>query len=225
MALNAIIFDVDGTLYDAPSLRRAISGRLISSLWNQPLTAIRTVRLLRNFRAAQEQMRKERKACPDLWLTQIEYAMRRSGGTSEWASAVIQRWMQEEPLPLLQRCVRPGIVSLLQHCADRSIRMAALSDYPAEAKLVAMNLRHFFSVVLCAQDKDIQRFKPDPLGLSRTIERLGVSPESAIYVGDRRDVDFVAAQAVGLRCVLLPKRFWKCEITDLEELQRVIAQA
>jgi putative hydrolase of the HAD superfamily len=45
--------------------------------------------------------------------------------------------------------------------------------------------------------------KPDPRIFAHALERLGVAPDRAIYVGDIRSVDEVGARAAGLRFVLI----------------------
>jgi len=42
-SLAAVIFDVDGTLYDQPRLRRAMATRLLASVIRQPAAGARTI--------------------------------------------------------------------------------------------------------------------------------------------------------------------------------------
>ena len=48
--LAAVIFDVDGTLYDQPPLRRAMAIRLMRCVAREPFTGSRTIRVLRAYR-------------------------------------------------------------------------------------------------------------------------------------------------------------------------------
>jgi FMN phosphatase YigB (HAD superfamily) len=68
-----------------------------------------------------------------------------------------------------------------------------------------MGMTEFFDVVVTAQDREIQRFKPDPTGLEVTLQRLGVRNDKAIYIGDRPEVDAIAATRAGLRHFILDK--------------------
>ena len=45
--------------------------------------------------------------------------------------------------------------------------------------------------------------KPDPQIFRIALERMGVAPERALYVGDIRSVDEVGARAAGLHFVLI----------------------
>ena len=49
--------------------------------------------------------------------------------------ACVQRWMEQAPLPLLSRYTQPGLIRFLEACRARRLRLGALSDYPADAKL------------------------------------------------------------------------------------------
>ena len=66
-----------------------------------------------------------------------------------------------------------------------------------------MGIAEFFDVVVTAQDPEVQRFKPDPAGLELTLRRLAVRKDEAVYIGDRADVDAVAASRAGIRHFIL----------------------
>ena len=85
------------------------------------------------------------------------------------------------------------------------MRLAALSDYPAEGKLKALGLDGLFDVVLCAQQPGVNAFKPNPRGLLRAMEAIGAATPETLYVGDRLDVDLPTAQAAGVRCVIIAR--------------------
>jgi putative hydrolase of the HAD superfamily len=55
--------------------------------------------------------------------------------------------------------------------------------------------------------------KPDPRIFRMGLERLGVAPEEAVYVGDIYEIDVVGARAAGMAAVLVdPLNRW----TDLD---------
>lgn len=70
-----------------------------------------------------------------------------------------------------------------------------------ERELSDAGLYDLFSAVLFSSD--IERGKPDPLLLKRVLQRIGVRPEHAVYVGDNPLDDYVAATAAGCRFVLI----------------------
>jgi HAD superfamily hydrolase (TIGR01509 family) len=203
--LTTIVFDVDGTLYEQDGLRRAMFLRLVRHVLTHPGEGIAVFQALRAYRHAQELLRG---AAVDGTLAdaQMRLACERSGQPSHALAAIVERWMEREPLDLLERFVMPGLRAFLGAAKDRGLRLGVLSDYPAAAKLEAMKLTEFFDVVVSAQDASVNRFKPDPSGLTEALRRLGAAPSQALYVGDRDDVDGTVATAAGVACVIVGGR-------------------
>lgn len=202
--LRAIVFDLDGTLYLQGPLRRAMLGKLVLGHLLHPLQALRTMRALGAYRKAQEALRGAPRS-DDLAALQLTRAAEKSGLPPREVSALVERWMDEAPLPILGRYLRPGARELLTWCKQRGLRLGLLSDYPAEKKLEALGLDGLFEVVLCAQDARVGVFKPDPRGLLAVLEALSVAPAQALYVGDRVEVDAQAARAGGLACAIFSR--------------------
>jgi FMN phosphatase YigB (HAD superfamily) len=203
--LRAVIFDVDGTLYRQAPLRRAMLGRLLASLVAQPRRGAETLRVLRAYRRAQEALRSAPIA-GGVAAAQIRLACEQANVDSDTVVRCVRRWMDEEPLALLQRCVQPGALELLRECRAQGLRVAALSDYPAEAKLRALGMGDLFDLVVSAQAPEVDVFKPHPRGLLVILERLGVGAAECLYVGDRVDVDAATADAAGMSCAILTRR-------------------
>lgn len=200
--LKAVVFDVDGTLYRQPPMRRAMAARLLQAHALKPVHGWRTMHALRAYRRAQETLR-ERGTVGDIASAQVRLACDASALAPEFVVGCVTRWMDEEPLAFLPRCAQQGLVTFLEGCRSRGLRLGVLSDYPAAAKLRALGLAEWFDVVVSAQDKDVEAFKPNPRGLRLVLDRLGVAPEESLYVGDRADVDAPTAAAAGVRCAIL----------------------
>jgi FMN phosphatase YigB (HAD superfamily) len=203
--VTTIVFDVDGTLYHQGGVRRAMLFRLLGATLANPFVGISTFRALQAYRQAQESLR-EGEACADLAAEQLRIACQGCGQTERKMTEIVERWMNREPLDLLRRFVDPALRPLLDAARSRGLRLGVFSDYPAATKLEAMDLSHFFDVVLSAQDAAVNRFKPHPTGLIETLQRLGAAPEQALYVGDRFDVDAAVARAAGVPCVIVGRR-------------------
>jgi FMN phosphatase YigB (HAD superfamily) len=200
--IRAVIFDVDGTLYVQRPLQRAMLGRLVRLLAEEPRRGWQTIRILRAYRGAQESLRGT-PAAGDVAAAQIRLAAARSGVDEQTVASCVGRWMDQEPLDLLAGCVPPGTLALLHECRARGVRLAALSDYPADDKLRVMGMRGLFDLVVCAQSPDVNAFKPNPRGLLVAMQRLGAAAAECLYVGDRVDVDGAAAAAAGVRCAII----------------------
>jgi phosphoglycolate phosphatase/putative hydrolase of the HAD superfamily len=204
--LKAIIFDLDGTLYHQNSLQRAMLVRLLEAHATRPLSGLQTFRVLGAYRRAQERLRDEPTVSSDLAEAQIRLTCEQTKVESGDVVKCVTRWMEQEPLPLLARHLHPGLIEFLRACQARGLRLAVLSDYPADAKLNALGLDGFFDVVLSAQSTEIGVFKPHPRGLLLAAARLGMNSSECVYVGDRAEVDGVAAAAAGMPCFILSAR-------------------
>jgi HAD superfamily hydrolase (TIGR01549 family) len=223
--LRAIVFDVDGTLYHAARMRRMMLMRLARAYALRPREGWKVARILGSYRRAQETLRVGPDQPTDLEARQQELAMAATGADRVTVGAYVERWMRSEPDAVLVRCMDKGLPEFLEFSSRRSIRLAVLSDYPAESKLVAMGIRPYFDTVVTAQDGDVRRFKPDPRGLEVALDRLGVGKEEALYVGDRPEVDGVAAQRASVPFVLIGRRerqaAWP-SVTCFDELRDAI---
>jgi putative hydrolase of the HAD superfamily len=217
--LEAVIFDVDGTLYSQASLRRAMARRLVRAYLTRPFLGVRTFRVLEAYRKAQEHLRDAAEGpYHDLAEVQLRLACERSGSKREFVGVCVERWMEQEPLALLAARIRPGLMEFVQACRAWRLKLGVLSDYPAETKLNALGLGDVFDVVVAAQSRDIGVFKPDPRGLLVIAERLGVRPAACVYVGDRMGIDDVAAACAGMTSILVGDEF------GYPELSRALAQ-
>ncbi len=200
--LRAVVFDVDGTLYRQGALRRAMAVRLLRAYLHRPLAGVTTMRILSAYRRGQEALR-EAPGTGDIAQAQLRFASRATGAPTADVQALVTRWMDEAPLNLLADLAQPGMQAFVRDLRGRGIRLGVLSDYPAEAKLAALGVGGLFDSVLCAQAPEVGVFKPDPRGILVSLERLGVAPLDALYVGDRADVDAPAARAAGVACAIL----------------------
>jgi len=228
--LKTVVFDVDGTLYKQGPLRRAMAMRLLRAYAFRPIRGLRTLRILSAYRQAQEHLR-DAPASVDLADAQIRVACERTRIERSLVAECVARWMEHEPLTCLGRFVWPGLVDFVTACKARGLRLAALSDYPADAKLEALGLTGVFEVVLCAQSPVIGVFKPHPRGLQVALERLGTPASQSLYIGDRAEVDAAAAAAAGMPCAIVTQRrtassqrSW-IEVSDYAELHKMVLRS
>jgi putative hydrolase of the HAD superfamily len=204
--LKAIVFDVDGTLYELGRVRRSVICRFVKTYVAQPARGLLAARAILAYRKALETMR----AMPADWCNlaeaQLELACAQSGAGPEFMRPTVARWVEQEPLRLLALCLRDGVLDLLHEARKRGIRLGVYSDYPAQEKLRALGLEKAFDVVVTAQDPMVRRLKPDPLGLEVVLKRLGVSKQEALYIGDRPEIDGLLASRAHVRCLIVGRR-------------------
>lgn len=199
--IAAVIFDVDGTLYDTQRMRNALALRLGVEALRRPRAALQAVRIVRAYRLAHERLRgrhHENLADAQLALTASLCAVDESS-----VRRVIETWFEQLPLTAVASAARPGLRAGLDRLRDAGIRTAVLSDYPPVAKLHAMGITASFDHVAWAQQPAVGVLKPDPSGLRVVLRTLGVAPAQAVYVGDRYEVDVEAARAAGCGAALV----------------------
>jgi phosphoglycolate phosphatase-like HAD superfamily hydrolase len=227
-AVAAIILDVDGTMYDQTRVRRTMLVRILKANAFDPGSLLRTVRIVRAYRGAQEELRSAEQASHDLAEEQCRRAADRLGIDVGIVRDTVDRWMERAPLDVVGESIRAGLREFLKRARARGIRLGVVSDYPAAAKLEAMGVAHLFDTVVTAQDRDVQSFKPAPRGIAVALERLAVSSDAALYVGDRGDIDAEAAKRARVDCVLIGGGIRRgaargcLAVGDFEELSRVL---
>ena len=92
----------------------------------------------------------------------------------------------------------PGIATLLRKLDREGLPMAVVSSrrlFALHRGLDATGLRGYFPVVIGLED--VSRPKPSPEGLLLALGRLGVGPSQAVFVGDS-DLDVEAGQRAGV---------------------------
>jgi pyrophosphatase PpaX len=79
----------------------------------------------------------------------------------------------------------PGAIACVRKFAEAKIRLAIVTSkgrHGAKIGLEALTLTDVFEVLVCAED--VTRHKPDPEPVRHALEKLGVSPNETIFIGD-----------------------------------------
>lgn len=97
----------------------------------------------------------------------------------------------------------PGTIEALGRLRAAGLRLAVISnsDGRAAAALEAGGLLDQFEFVIDSGEVGVE--KPDPRIFRIALDRMGIEPAEALYVGDLYEVDVVGARAAGLDVVLL----------------------
>lgn len=198
--IDLVVFDVDGTLYDAARLRRAMLQNLLGAAWQE--RSLRALQVLGTFRQVREALAQE--ACADFLSLQYTRTAALTGCDVQQVRALVQEWIQQRPLPLLRSCRWPQVQAVFAGLRVAGKPVWALSDYPAADKLRALGLQ--VDGTVSATDAEIARLKPDPRGLQAILARTGVPASRALMIGDRMDRDAAAAQRAGVPAWILSRR-------------------
>jgi HAD superfamily hydrolase (TIGR01549 family) len=205
--IEAVLCDVDGTLYHQPTLRVWMAAELAGSLLSSsPGRAARRLRILRAFRDERERLRAIGRPTASLEIVQYSRAADIAGVPSAEVRAVVEEWIYRKPLKYLERTARRGCRETLLAFAARGLKVGVFSDYPTAEKVEALGLTSVLSLQLCATDAAINAFKPHPAGFLEACHHWGLSPDRVVYVGDRAEVDAVGARGAGMHAIVIGRR-------------------
>lgn len=180
--MKAVLFDVDGTLYEQSRLRRKMLFALLGYYARRPWRW-QEMLVLQRFRAEREK-RTGAAGGPDLENAQYTWC---AGYPPAQVRAVVQQWIFDHPNQYLADCVYPGVREFFAALRRHDIKIGIYSDYKAHEKLAAMGLTA--DVIVSSTDPEIDRFKPDPRGLLYLAQQLGVAPAECLFIGDRPELD------------------------------------
>lgn len=198
--VRLVVFDVDGTLYRQTPLRLRMARDL--ALHALSRLDLRTLAVLRRFRRLREELGEAR--IEGFAERLIAETAADCGRTPDEVRAIVARWTDRHPLPYLLRSRYAGLPELFAGLRRHGKAIGVLSDYPAAAKLAALELAA--DHVVTANDPDIGVLKPHPKGLATLIARATATPAEALMIGDRAERDGLVAQQVGARVLLRSTR-------------------
>lgn len=199
---QALIFDVDGTLYDQGKLRRKMFLELLCHLAQQH-RFVRDMNVLYTFRKKRESLSRDNDDIGCLENRQYAEVAHELGMSIEEVRRVINNWIIEKPLNYLAACIYPGVKVLFSLLIKNKIKIGIFSDYPCRAKLQALGL--YADAMISATDEEVDRFKPHPRGLFFTAEKLCVPVMNCFFVGDRDDKDGECARRAGMPYLILSR--------------------
>jgi putative hydrolase of the HAD superfamily len=116
---------------------------------------------------------------------------------------------------------------VLEKLRDAGLRLGLISNFEEwlERLLDHLDVTEFFEVRVISGVEGME--KPDPEIFRLALDRMGVAPEHAAYVGDNVTYDVEPAESLGMTGVLLDRRdrhedFAGRRITSLDELPGVL---
>jgi len=192
--LDAVAFDLDGTLY--PNYRFYF--RLLPFI-------IREHKLLRAMGSARDTLRSathdgrfydlQARIMADILKDNPEKIY------SKTEQLIYRGW---EPLFKKVRLF-PQVHETLQALKSDGLKLGLLSDFPPHKKLEYLGLADYWDVVLCSEETG--RLKPDPIPFIALSEALQVSPGRILYVGNSIEYDIRGAKNAGFKAALVQNPF------------------
>lgn len=97
--------------------------------------------------------------------------------------------------------IRPGGLDTLRSLRTTGTRLGIVSNFDLRLPkiLEELDIKQFFECIILPGTHQIA--KPDPRCFDPALEALGSTAAETVYVGDRTEIDGVAATAAGLRFV------------------------
>lgn len=200
--VKAIVFDVDGTLYNQDIFRLFLVADLFKHFILSPKKTLAALKVLRTYRKVHEEIRKDVNAA-DLYNIQIKKTADLHKIHFDDANKIMEEWFHTKPLKHFAYTKRKKLIDTFKWFKENDIKTALLSDYPCENKAKALGVFEYVDEIKSSMDLDIDKLKPDPKGFLRVAEILKLKPEEIMYVGDRYKIDIIGAKNAGYIPVLI----------------------
>jgi HAD superfamily hydrolase (TIGR01509 family) len=182
MVPKAIIFDIDGVIADS---REAVVEN--------------TIRVLAEFGYAVAPERVHQMASAHSATSVFVWLVPELEGNEERLTRMLDRLAEitHENLSL----VKPTPLTAHLDELSRKYLLGAATNRRKSGPMVLkrLGIAHYFKAVVTSSDSPM---KPSPDMLVLALERLGVKPEEAVFVGDNKE-DSMAGEAAGIRTIVL----------------------
>ncbi|MBI1847871.1 MAG: HAD-IA family hydrolase [Candidatus Rokubacteria bacterium] len=140
----------------------------------------------------------------------LEYLLAAAGVTESRVVRAVADWRRTYNVPVgVWDTVEPGAEAALVAARRAGLVTAVISNSNGSIRgiLQALRLAPHFDFVLDSSEVGVE--KPDPRLFRLALERAGVAPGEAAYVGDLYSIDVLGARAAGMDAILLdPGACW-----------------
>ncbi len=124
----------------------------------------------------------------------------------------------------------PNLVETLKKLQKSHFLMGMITNGKGNFQMdniKAMNVDQYMDTILISEWEGIK--KPDPLIFRRAADRLQVSPEECVFIGDHPEKDVKAAKDAGMTAVWKKDEYWNevksdYSIEDLREIHQLVRQ-
>lgn len=207
---QAILFDLDGTLRHnrPPSFEVFLEHAARLGASSNPELRRQVTRWTHYYWAMSPELAEDTARFSNLnegfWENYAIHCLVRLGQSLERAKALapeMNRYMSEEHQP--QDWIPEDVRPTLELLKTSGFYLGVLSnrDEPCSAYLEEVDLLKYLDLALVAGEVDA--WKPDPRIFQHALQRLGVAPSQAVFVGDNYFADILGAQQAGLQPVLI----------------------
>ena len=196
--IKAVIFDLDGTLYDKSSLGR----RLLNKQFGR-------VGLLSREQIARHNLRGKYFGSEEAFYDAFFNEMAKG---NKLIARLSRYWYFHDFMPKMVETLRteyqlePWVRDLCWKLQNANIKIAVYSDYGyVEEKMEALDFIAA-NVDVVADAPALGGLKPAKESLEKVVEMLGVPAENCLLIGDREDTDGASARALNMRFMQVDNR-------------------
>lgn len=217
---KAILFDLDGTLWDRTSAVRALAHEQHESLLDV-LGHVPRERYVDRIIRLDDLGRVDKRVLYE--TVGLEFDLREPDVARLHADFWMRFALHTRPFP--------EVIDALRRLRDEGIKLGIVTNGAVvvqQAKIEQLGLSTLVDVVLISEREGIR--KPNPEIFHRAVARLGVGISETWFIGDNPDDDVAGAVAVGLRTFWRACPDWSrptvaCEtIESLDELLPLVTQ-
>ena len=215
--IKAVLFDLDETLIDAEAGLRESHDRIsetLSTFFEQNGVQMGVSLLHSKIRLFDDRMNRESRYDRDEWwpilISEVRSDLIISQGFAH--ALTIEYWnaySQRSP-------PYSDAIATLNHLRRRGYKLGLVTDTDGTPGLKAqrinkLSFRDFFSVVIVAGE-DTPELKPNPTPFLKASERLGITNQSSVFVGDKPFTDIAGAKAAGMKTIHVRRREWNSNV-------------
>jgi len=125
----------------------------------------------------------------------------------------------------------PNMIELLDGLKEKGYKLAMITngfgDFQA-SNIQALQIAHYFDEILISEREGLR--KPDPAIFLRAAEKLNVATEACVYVGDHPVNDITASKATGMKGIWKEDNYYTesfeydAKVKDLIEIRHLVEQ-
>jgi HAD superfamily hydrolase (TIGR01509 family) len=144
----------------------------------------------------------------DEFLSRFDLAVNTSGSQT-LRDSINKAWLES----VSQAKLEPGAWQILDELRTANMKLALVSNTPPTTQYILDNLElrsRFDTIVFSC---DVGYLKPDPRIFKIALDKLGVSPEETVLVGDKIRTDILGGAILGMRSILLEPRL-RCVVEN-----------
>ncbi|MFO7710592.1 MAG: HAD-IA family hydrolase [Candidatus Woesearchaeota archaeon] len=203
--IKAVLYDLDDTLYDYSHAHKIAMKAVFEEL-NKHME-ISYNRFMKLFKLSRVEIHKELSGTASAHnrVLYFQRLMEKTKNTFE-PSIVLKLYHAYWDTLMDNMKLKPGAIESLEYCREHGLKTAIVSDLTTSVqlrKLEKLGISKYIDFLVTSEEAGSE--KPHSIMFLLTLNKLKVSAEEAVMVGDNNVADIEGANFVGLKTVLLKK--------------------